>query len=478
MWSFSLYDKEKNKIFISRDRFGIKPFYYYDNSNSFYFGSEIKQLIPFLNNNKVDRQVLYDFLYLSYQNHTQHTFFENIKSLPPGHNLIYCLDNNKYTIEKYYDLKKEDTVFTDLSSSVNAFKEKSEDSIKLRLRSDVKVGTCLSGGLDSSYIAKVASEHYEGKFTAITAKSIDLKNDESHYAGIIAETYKLNWKITEPTTKDFFNAIDDVIYSQEEPFGSPSIILQYFVMKKAKEEGCKVMLDGQGGDETLLGYERYFIPYLKNIKNPIKRIKEFRALTNNSRLNLKQLFLFYIYFSIPYIKELYTFKKSKFILTKNKKYFNKKLSSEFSRSSKNIFELQKKELMEIQLPKLLKFEDRNSMAHSIEARVPFIDNFLIEKSLTIPEKYKINKGWSKFILRKSFGKDAPKEIVWRKNKFGFEAPAEIWMNNKEYFRKTISESVFLDNVIDKKFPIEKLENNTIWKLFNIAKWAETFNVEY
>ena len=134
--------------------------------------------------------------------------------------------------------------------------------------------------------------------------------------------------------------------------------------------------------------------------------------------------------------------------------------------------------MEIQLPKLLKFEDRNSMTHSIEARVPFIDNFLIEKSLTIPEKYKINKGWSKFILRKSFGKDAPKEIVWRKNKFGFEAPAEIWMNNKEYFRKTISESVFLDNVIDKKFPIEKLENNTIWKLFNIAKWAETFNVEY
>ncbi|WP_304141527.1 asparagine synthase (glutamine-hydrolyzing) [Mesoflavibacter zeaxanthinifaciens] len=480
MWSFAIYDKKHNKTFISRDRFGIKPFYYFNDDKTFYFGSEIKQILTFVENPKVNRQVLYDFLYLSYQHYDENTFFENIKSLRAGHNLYYNHETNKIEIKKYYTLKKEDNTYNSLEESVESYKTKFNNSINLRLRSDVKVGTCLSGGLDSSYVAKTASEKYinEDKFTAITAKSIDAKNDESHYAKIVADVYNLNWKITEPSNTDFFNALDDIIYNQEEPFGSPSIIMQYFVMKKAKEEGCIVMLDGQGGDETLLGYERYYIPYLNSIKNPIKRISEFRKLSKNSKLSLKQLLSYYLYFGIPKLREYFLIKKNNYILDKNKKYFNKKLVSEFKKSSKDLFALQEKELLELQLEKLLKFEDRNSMAHSIEARVPFLDYKLVECALAIPAKFKIKDGWSKYILRKSYGENAPKEIVWRKNKFGFEAPSKKWMSDKSLFFKTIKQSEFLNHVIKKDSALDDLEENTLWKLFNIAKWAEKFNVSY
>ena len=480
MWSFAIYDKTKNTTFISRDRFGIKPFYYFNNNKSFYFGSEIKQILTFMENPKVDKQVLYDFLYLGYQHYDKNTFFEDIKNLRPGHNLYYDHDTNNIEIKKYYNLKKEDKIYNTLEESVEAYKTKFNDSINFRLRSDVKVGTCLSGGLDSSYVAKIASEKYknEDKFTAITAKSIDVRNDESHYAKIVADIYNLNWKITEPSKADFFNAIDDIIYNQEEPFGSPSIIMQYFVMKKAKEEGCIVMLDGQGGDETLLGYERYYIPYLNSIKNPIKRISEFRKLSKNSKLSLKQLLSYYLYFGIPKLREYYLIKRNNYILDKNKIYFNKRLVSEFTKSSKDLFSLQEKELLELQLEKLLKFEDRNSMAHSIEARVPFLDYRLVECALAIPAKFKIKDGWSKYILRKCYGEDAPKEIVWRKNKFGFEAPSKKWMSDKSFFLKTINDSEFLKQVIKKDSALDNLEENTLWKLFNIAKWAEKFNVSY
>ena len=480
MWAFAIYDKIRNKIFASRDRFGIKPFYYSESNTNIYFGSEIKQLLPFIKEPKLNRQILYDFLYLGYHHHTNNTFFEEIKSLAAGHNLIFDLSNNTYEIEKFYSLSKSKDRYKTLEGATKAYKVCFDSSVNFRLRSDVKIGTCLSGGLDSSYVTKIASEktNKNKKFTAITAKSTDITNDESHYAKIVSDRYNLNWKVTEPDKTDFISSLDEVIYFQEEPFGSPSIIMQYFVMKKAKEEGCIVMLDGQGGDETLLGYERYFIPYLKTIKNPFKRIAEFCKLSKNSKLTLSQLLKYYFYFSFPTIKKIRLLKKHHYILDENKAYFNNELSSKFAKSLKDLFKLQKTELTQIQLQKLLKFEDRNSMAHSIEARVPFIDHNLVECALSIPSNFKIKDGWSKYILRMCYGEDAPEDIVWRKNKFGFEAPTKKWMEDKEIYVKEILDSELLDSVIDKKKNIMELDIETIWKLFSIAKWAKAFNVRY
>tara|TARA_R110002073_G_scaffold322276_2_gene498835 strand:+ start:16468 stop:18276 length:1809 start_codon:yes stop_codon:yes gene_type:complete len=482
MWSFAIHDIKNNIIFCSRDRFGIKPFHFFHNEKKFIFSSEIKQIIPFIGEKiKVNRQVLYDFLYLSYHHHSTETFFSGVESLAPGHNLILDLKTSTFIIEKFYELNKItfDKKYT-VDNFLKMFQKKFENSIKLRLRSDVNVGTCLSGGLDSSYVAKVASRNYTNtkNFTAITAKSVDLKNDESLYAKRVVDEFKLNWEVTAPNKDDFDSVIEKVIEIQEEPFASPSIVMQYFVMKKAKDKGCIVMLDGQGGDETLLGYERYFIPYLNSLKKPYIFLREFINLSKNSKLSISKLLSYFLYFSFKKIKNKRVLSKNDFILEENKKYFNEKLSSSFLSKSNNLFELQKKEIVELQLPKLLKYEDRSSMAHSIEARVPFLDHNLLEFSVSMPSNNKIFKGWSKYVLRKSLDENKMKDIAWRKNKFGFEAPSEKWMKDRDKFVTFINNSSFMKNIVKKNYSYKNIDINSLWKLYNIAKWAEIYKVNY
>lgn len=268
MWAFAIYDKEKNIIFCSRDRFGVKPFYYTEIDNNFVFGSEIKQLLEFYEDRYVNKKVLMNYLVIGYENYNNETFFENIFKLQQSHNLIYNLTDHTYFEKRYYDIKNEILNINE-NESIELYNEKLFQSVKLRLRSDVKVGTCLSGGLDSSSIAGIASilnkKVTDEKFVAIHAKSTEKKSDESNYAKKVAEHCNLELNIIEPSKRDFVEVLDEVIYTQEEPFRSPSIIMQYFVMKKAKDIGCTVLLDGQGGDETLLGYERYYPAYLLDL---------------------------------------------------------------------------------------------------------------------------------------------------------------------------------------------------------------------
>lgn len=252
MWAFAIFDKEKNIIFCSRDRFGVKPFYYTEIDDKFIFGSEIKQLLCFFENRTVNKTVLIDYLVYGFSDHTAETFFKNVFSLPGSHNLIYNLETHDYIIEKYYELSfNHDLSAMNETESVEKFKNEFFRSITYRLRSDVQVGTCLSGGLDSSSVAAVASGIYNknsaSRFNAIHARSTEKDTDESIYASIVAEDKDINLHIITPTTNDFISSLKDVFYTQEEPFGSPSICMQYFVMKKAKELDCKVMLDGQGG---------------------------------------------------------------------------------------------------------------------------------------------------------------------------------------------------------------------------------------
>ena len=394
MWAFAIYDKEKEIIFCSRDRFGVKPFYYTQVENKFIFGSEIKQLLEFYEKRFVNKKILMDFLIIGYENHTNETFFENIFKLQESHNLIYDLRKNTFQIKRYYDIKKYE-INLDEDKSISIYKSKLNDSIALRLRSDVKVGTCLSGGLDSSSIAAIASNMYRKnlneKFIAIHAKSSENDSDESFFAKEVATSCNLDLKIVEPTKDEFINSIDDVIYTQEEPFGSPSIFMQYFVMKKAKEIGCTVLLDGQGGDETLVGYERYYPSYLMSL-GFFNLIKEFFNSSKNSKLSKKQLFAYFVYFTKAKIRIKKLQVKNSFIKAK---YFNLASFDILEKNSKNylnLFELQHQEIFYTQMPHLLRYEDRNSMRHSIETRLPFIDYTLVETALSIPNKYKIKDG--------------------------------------------------------------------------------------
>jgi asparagine synthase (glutamine-hydrolysing) len=254
--------------------------------------------------------------------------------------------------------------------------------------------------------------------------------------------------------------------------------MQYFVFKKAKELGCIVMLDGQGGDETLLGYERYY-PAIVKSKKGISKIKALLQSSKNSRLSLLDTIKYQYYFSnyklrLKRLKFKNSFYKSEIL----NEYESEELKI-ISESYKDISILQKNEIESSQLPHLLKYEDRNSMANSIESRLPFLDYKLVELSLNTNNSLKIKDGWTKFILRKAAETILPKEIVWRKNKLGFNAPEKTW--TKEFENEMINEiqqSEILNNFIHfKKLNFKNLDLRTKWRLYNFSVWEKEFKVK-
>jgi asparagine synthase (glutamine-hydrolysing) len=486
MWAFALYDKEKDLIFCSRDRFGVKPFYYTNSNRKFIFGSEIKQLLGYQDHLEVNHQVLMDYLVAGFEEHTNETFFQNIQKLEQSHNLIYNLKTNKFLIEKYYDIRIDASVsnLTE-AESVGLYKDLLYNSVKLRLRSDVKVGTCLSGGLDSSSVATIASSFYRlnssNDFISITAKSSEPAFDESRLAEIVSRNSHLNWNVIMPSADEFIGDINKIISVQEEPFGSPSVYMQFKVFEKAKDLGCIVMLDGQGGDETLLGYERYYPAYLFSL-GFVGKISNFFNSSKNSGLSKRDLFLYLFYFTTPSIRLRILNNRFSFVKKDYLNLVNYNNIKESAKNYKDIILLQKQELMHLQLPHLLKYEDRNSMYHSIETRLPFIDYRLVELALSIGNGYKIKNGWTKHILRKSVEDILPNEIAWRRNKIGFNAPEKTWLNSIDnQIKESLYGSEILNKIAKKDEVIKKyglMDLRTRWRLFNIAKWEEVFNVRF
>ncbi len=477
MWSFSILDIKQKIVFCSRDRFGVKPFYYIENNDLFSFGSEISQLLPFLPNRILNKKVALDYLISGIEECSNETFFKDIYLLKGGHNLVFDLQTNSYEIERYYNLK----LSAQKNTSVDDYIQELKRSITLRLRSDVKVGTCLSGGIDSSTISSFASTIYQNsneKFMAIHAKSSEYKTDESEFAKIVSKIANINLNFVEPSYSDFKSNILSIIKIQQEPFGSLSIIMQYFVFKKAKELGCIVMLDGQGGDETLLGYERYY-PAIVKSKKGIAKLKALLQSSKNSRLSLLDTIKYQYYFSnyklrLKRLKYKNSFYKSEII----NEYESEELRI-ISESYNDISILQKNEIESSQLPHLLKYEDRNSMANSIESRLPFLDYKLVELSLNTNNSLKIKDGWTKFILRKAAETILPKEIVWRKAKLGFNAPEKTWTKEFENeMIKEIQQSEILNNFIDfKKLYFKNLDLRTKWRLYNFSAWEKEFKVK-
>ena len=488
MWAFAIYDKMREEIFLSRDRFGIKPLYYCELGSKFIFGSEIKQIIEFQDEVFANKEILIDFLVTSFEEHKDQTFFKGVKKLTQSHNLVYDLKKNKYLIKKYYSISfhKEIQKFSE-EKSIEKFYSEFKRSINYRLRSDVTVGSCLSGGLDSSTVASVAATEYfkesgNKKFTAIHAQSTEEDSDESYYAKKVAELSNLNLIIVKPSVEDFKSHINEVAFTQEEPFGGPSIFMQYFVMKKAKEIGCTVMLDGQGGDEILLGYEKYYPSAYLNIFKRKGFIQMFKTVIeskkNNSRMNIYWIMKFFMGSIFSSLRKIVHKRETPFM----KSYANNfNFLDKLANSYLNIFNLQEQEIMETNLPCLLKFEDKNSMMNSIEARLPFLDYKVLETALSIDIDYKIKNGWTKYILRKIVSKKMPSNIAWRKNKLGFNAPESTWIDHisddiKLHIKdsKILNELCYTDNIL-KNF--EKFDNRLKWRLYSTAIWEKVYNVK-
>lgn len=442
MWAFAIYNRITHEIFLSRDRYGVKPLYFLTNTeNDFFFASEPKQLVEF-SNKKINLDCLKLYLLGNKEETTEDTFFDEIHKLPAGHNLYLNTLDLTYRIEKYYTL----TISTDITESFN---DVFRSSIKLQLGSDVPLGIFLSGGLDSSLIAHYASDIADSNILkAIHGRSIQPEWDESRYANIVANKCGIPLYETAPTENDFFDLVENTVYQLDEPFGSTSILLQNRVMEKAAQEGCKVMLDGQGADEIFLGYENTFTVYFLHLMKQKKYKKmayDFLMLKNHKI-------------------------KRKALYNKLKSYNEKQITN---------FDINKyitKNLIGNNIPKLLKYADRNSMAHSIEVRVPFLDHKVVEYGISIPVEERIKHGYLKYQLRKAVSDKLPRSIVWRKNKFGFEAPEKLWLEpNKPHLLNEINACPTLREMIRENTP-DFNNSKVLWKYYNVSKWKQAFKL--
>jgi len=480
MWAFAILDETKREVFFARDRFGIKPLYYSDGEKRFLFASEVKAVLAGGAPARVNDQRLVEYIVVGTTDHTEDTFFSGIRQILPGCWMRIDLPSFRIRMERYFDLTgRADS----LPPTVDDFADSLERSVRLHLRSDVPVGTCLSGGLDSSVVAALAvamnRENGNSRFDAVTARSENPETDETPYARLVAEHCGLQWHIAAPGYDDFAEHIERCLWFQEEPVGSPSVFMQYWVMKTAKEAGLKVMLDGQGGDEILLGYERYYIAFfweLFRMGRLRSLLEEYGLAIRNSRMGFWWFFASVGYFSSFHLRRVVLHRRARFLKPEILERSNSLIRS-LSRDVFRLRNLQAKEVMGQQLPHLLRYEDRNSMAFSIEARVPYIERDCVRTALELPAEWKIRGGYTKYPLRKMAEKLLPGEIAWRRNKFGFEAPSALWLERlRGKVKEEIAGSDILSRICRHRPEPEQLTTDMQWRLFNVAVWERLYKV--
>ena len=480
MWAVSILDIKAKKVICCRDRFGIKPLFYNINTdkNSVYFASEIKQFFEVGVVKEINENVIRDFIDTAILDSTNETFFKGIYHLPAASLMEIDFQDQKkinINISKFWNLEIDEKYSKFNYAEARAkMKELFNDSVKLRFRSDVPIGSCLSGGLDSSSIVVSAASQFDFKINTFTSKFDIKKFDESNYVENIADKYhNVNVNYCQLTEDIFLSEIDKVIYHQDEPFGSMSLLAQWEVMKLAKNKGVKVLLDGQGGDELLAGYRKFYAFYLKEKLLDFSFIKFFKAI-------------FYLLKS----KEFNFFDREgieRYLGVKSSvNYFSEKgktLTSKSTISFKNSSSLQERSKLDIEkysYPQLLRYEDRDSMAFSIETRVPFMDYRLVEFLYSISSDFKIRKGFTKAVLRDALKGMLPIEIQKRKSKLGFSTPQDIWMNDKlrTYFEKYFNEmkNPYLDSkeiyASFKTYPSNKVSSDLFFRIYCFDNWYQ------
>ncbi|KQC12369.1 MAG: hypothetical protein APR63_11270 [Desulfuromonas sp. SDB] len=448
-WAYALYDLEKNQIILSVDRVGVKSLYFAQDGNCLIFASEIKALY---NINSLIPEPNYEslsiYLLTSLHDFSNETMVKNIYKAKPSYNVIINLKTRKILNIKYWQkhLNIRNVKFSNSKADIyaNDIYNILHHAVKIRLRSDVNIGSCLSGGLDSSIVVALINKNLKNQhildplqLTFSATYPNYPKIDETKWIDLITYNKEIkNYKVN-PKINEFLNDLDDLIYCQDEPFASTSIYAQYKVMKEASKF-VKVLLDGQGADELFAGYKIYYANYLRegNYLDILKKVN----LVPTKELIGDILILVKISTLIEILK-VQKFHKYLSNIIYNKKI--KKippLTSEFNQVMKNnifsrYFKRYQKSLNSLlfldefffKLPHLLRYEDRNSMKWSVESRTPFTDYRLIEYALSIPAAYKIHHGYNKWILRYAFRDIIPRNIITRNDKIGFETPEHIWL---------------------------------------------------
>lgn len=473
MFSFAIWDEVEQSLFAARDRFGEKPFYYYNEKKIFAFGSEMKALWAAGIKRETEQKMLLNYITLGYvQNpaNKAQTFFKDIYSIPPAHYLKYNAEKDDLKIESYWDIDKQALIKITEEEAIDKLDRMLSTSVFRRLRSDVPVGASLSGGLDSStivYYLKQQLRNASSQYKTFSAIFPGFEHDESKYVEQVSNRFHLESYTTIPSGIQLIDDFEKLAWHQEEPFPSSSIYAQYKVYELAKQHNIKVLLDGQGADEILAGYHKYVHWYLQEM---VSRYRfsgsklEMQRLQKNSvhfRWNVKNLLAAFL----PSHASIALEKKEYLRIIHHGEVSKSLLSCLKGREWEGIHKPVVTKLNDILyfstmqhgLQELLRYCDRNSMAHGREVRLPFLNAELVQFIFSLPSRYKINNGFTKSILRKLMDDKLPQNIVWRTDKVGYEPPQKQWMENqvmKDYIHeaksKLIKEDILKPHALHKK----------------------------
>lgn len=502
MFAFALWDESNQALFCARDRFGIKPFYYTLVGEHFYFASEIKALLPFVEHIETDREGLTDYLVLQFCMAGK-TLFKGIHELLPGHFLM--IKNGSLNAERYWEVYYD----LDFDHTAKYFEENLQrllfESIHMHLRSDVPVGTYLSGGLDSSIVTSLASRKVEKDLLSFHGKfPFHEEFNESLYAHELADWCCLELHEIDITVNDFIQNIRKVIYHMDCPAAGPGSFPQYMVSKYASQQR-KVLLGGQGGDEIFGGYARYLMAYFEQC---IKAAIDGTMYNGNFIVTYESIIpnLTALQNYKPLLKEFW---REGLFEDMDRRYFRlinraslmqdevnwealrgyspfetfRKIFNGNNVRKESYFDLMTHFDFKTLLPALLQVEDRVSMAHGIESRVPFLDHPLVEFAATIPSNIKFKEGMMKHVLKTAMRPYLPDVIVNRIDKMGFPTPLSEWFSGEanEFVRDIFSSNAALNReFINNQKVLNGLSREVkygrkIWGLLCLELWQQEFH---
>ncbi len=510
MFAFVIFDRRDRRLFAARDRFGVKPLYYWVTpTGGLALVSEIKQLtVHPCWSARLNGQIAYEFLNWKVCDHTSETFFAGVNQFRGGELLEATLDElgaagargTPLPLHRWYELTPQP--FAGSFGEAGArFRELLIDSVRLRLRADVLVGTCLSGGMDSSAIV-CTMRHLLGDTAAHRQKTFSAYSDvaqfdERKFAALVAGHTGADPHAVVPQPDDLLRDLPKLTWHQDEPFGSSSIYAQWCVFRLARAAGVTVMLDGQGADEALAGYHGYFGPRLGGLF----------ARGRWSQL-LRECLVLHRAYGYGWGKqaglianELLPLKMAEPVRRRigrtvaNPDFLNMaRLGATPRWPHENSVRLREalrsvcaSHLTALSLPMLLHWEDRNSMAHGIEARLPFLDYRLVEFCLGLPEDFKMADGWTKRVLREGLREMLPEPVRLRRDKLGFATAEETWMRERlrpefaSLLEKSLATAqpwltpaagIAARRILAGEAPFSFF----VWRLISFGQWIETFHV--